>query len=702
MKKILILLLFTFLVKEASAQWTMQSYLPSYTDVVKKKGGIFVNYAVGESGTVRKSYDMMNSWSEIFTGSNFDLHSVTLHDTNNIFAGGYFGTIIKTTNAGVNWINVNPATSDIIHSICYFGLGTIIAGGQSGRVFRSTNGGTNWVSQTLPGITGNISDIESHSDSTTGFLCTGTGEVFKTTNKGLNWINTGAPSTSSYNSLEINDNHVFVGGDDGIVIWSSNLGSSWVSLVSGTTSDIISITVPIFCCTIVAACEDGSIIRTTNVGASFVTVVPPGGSSLKYNCFAYGPGGFFALGERGSVIKSTNSGANWSQVQGLTGSGSGIEQIFFPSPLTGYAVCGTAYILKTSNGGANWGSQVIGSYPMSTLYFINTLTGFAGGDNSAIDDGNAAVIEKTTNGGLNWITTAIPGSTTISTISFYDVNTGWVIAAGSTDKLLKTTNSGLNWIEISSFNQEIAEIKFVNQQTGWVLGESGTVGRTTNGGSTWQNAATLPGNLYGISFPSPTTGFICGTGGAIYRTTNSGQNWSTLTSGTINTLRDIHFSSELKGLCVGEAGTRLLTSNGGINWVLQHEQLNIHINSCYMPTTVNGYAAGSVGYISNLGGIITGLNQTLNEAPENFSLFQNFPNPFNPSTLIVFEIPVVSNVTLKIYDLSGRVISILVNEKLSAGKFSIPFEAGELSSGVYFSVLQTDNFYQANKMILVK
>ena len=338
------------------------------------------------------------------------------------------------------------------------------------------------------------------------------------------------------------------------------------------------------------------------------------------------------------------------------------------------------------------------------MFFIKKIKGFCRWNNGPINDGSAAAILKTTSGGLNWSINTIPGTVTINSFSFYDVNTGWAMAttSGSTEKLYRTTNSGNNWSEVYSFNQEIAEIKFVNQQTGWVLGENGTIGRTTNGGTTWQNAATLPGNLYGISFPVATTGFVCGTGGKIYRTTNSGQNWNLLSSGTANNLVDIHFSSDLNGLCVGESGTRLITSNGGNTWVLQQEPLNVNINTCYMPTTINGYAAGSIGYISNFGGIVTGLNQTTNEIPENFRLHQNFPNPFNPTTQIVFEIPVSTNVNLKVYDVSGRVVSVLVNETLASGKFNIPYDASELSSGIYFCVLQAGDFYRTNKMVLIK
>ncbi len=685
-------------------QWSTQLYLPTYNKVYKGVHNPAGNkyFAVGENGTVRKSNDHMNTWFELFTGTTFDLYSVAVYDTNNLLAGGDFGTLLKTTNSGINWVIINTGTSDIIRSIIYLNLNTIILGGQSGRVFRSTNGGVNWDTQTLSGSTGNVNDMRMYTNPN-AFICTGTGEVFKTTNSGINWINAGAPAASSYNSLEVLPSGILVCGNDGKIIRSTNLGTNWETLNSGTISDLNCIISP---GNIIATGKDGLIILSTNNGAAFTTVLPAMVNSPEYTCLAYGPGSsYLAFGENGNVAKSINSGLNWSHVQGLIGTGSGIEEIYFPSPLTGYAVCGTEYLLRTSNGGMNWSSQVmINTHFMNSLHFVNTLTGFAGGNNGPIFDGSAAIIEKTTNGGVTWLSTSIPGTINISSISFADIYYGWAIAttSGTAEKLFKTTNSGSNWSEVYSFNQEIAEIEFLNHQTGWVLGESGTIGRTTNGGTTWQNAATLPGNMFGINFPNQQTGFVCGTAGKIYKTTNSGQNWSLTPSGTANDLTDIHFSADMNGLCVGQTGTRLITSNGGNTWVLQQEPMNVNIKACFMPTTINGYAAGSIGYISNYGGIVTGLNHSTNEIPWNFSLQQNYPNPFNPTTEIVFEIPVSSHVDLKIFDVSGRVVKVLVNETLAIGKYNISYDASGLSSGIYFCVMQAGEFFQTNKMILIK
>jgi hypothetical protein len=87
---------------------------------------------------------------------------------------------------------------------------------------------------------------------------------------------------------------------------------------------------------------------------------------------------------------------------------------------------------------------------------------------------------------------------------------------------------------------------------------------------------------------------------------------------------------------------------------------------------------------------------------KDFHLSQNFPNPFNPSTVIGYQLPVSGNVTLKVYDLLGREAATLVDEYKPAGMHEIEFDATELTSGIYFYKLQADNYVDTKKMILLK
>ncbi len=89
--------------------------------------------------------------------------------------------------------------------------------------------------------------------------------------------------------------------------------------------------------------------------------------------------------------------------------------------------------------------------------------------------------------------------------------------------------------------------------------------------------------------------------------------------------------------------------------------------------------------------------------PEEFSLLQNYPNPFNPQTTISYSLPQTSTVTLKVYDLMGREVATLMqNERKAVGNYEILFNASNLSSGVYFYKLQTQNYMETKRMVLIK
>jgi hypothetical protein len=88
--------------------------------------------------------------------------------------------------------------------------------------------------------------------------------------------------------------------------------------------------------------------------------------------------------------------------------------------------------------------------------------------------------------------------------------------------------------------------------------------------------------------------------------------------------------------------------------------------------------------------------------PVSFSLEQNFPNPFNPTTTIGYSLAKESKVTISIYDLLGRRITILFNGIKSAGKYSMKFDGSGLPSGLYIYSMQAGNFFQTRKLLLLK
>ncbi len=97
-----------------------------------------------------------------------------------------------------------------------------------------------------------------------------------------------------------------------------------------------------------------------------------------------------------------------------------------------------------------------------------------------------------------------------------------------------------------------------------------------------------------------------------------------------------------------------------------------------------------------------GIEPVSNEIPKNYELKQNYPNPFNPVTNINFSIPSKSFIKLVIYDILGREVALLLNTELNAGKYNYDFDASNLASGVYFYRLESGDFADVKKMMLVK
>ena len=123
--------------------------------------------------------------------------------------------------------------------------------------------------------------------------------------------------------------------------------------------------------------------------------------------------------------------------------------------------------------------------------------------------------------------------------------------------------------------------------------------------------------------------------------------------------------------------------------------------------SLNAYYGDNIEYLTltDAANAIKGEPVSIDEGPElpaDFTLSQNFPNPFNPATQINFALEKPSRIKLLVYDIQGRMISALVNAQYTAGNHSITFNAGNLSSGVYIYTLTANGGTQTKFMTLVK
>jgi hypothetical protein len=171
-----------------------------------------------------------------------------------------------------------------------------------------------------------------------------------------------------------------------------------------------------------------------------------------------------------------------------------------------------------------------------------------------------------------------------------------------------------------------------------------------------------------IRFINSKTGWACGDSGNIFRTDNAGINWQKQNSGTKALLRTISIIDQ-NNLWIGcDSGKILKTTNGGITFINYNE----------------------------------------NQISNSFMLFQNYPNPFNSTSKIKYQLKTENinkkfSVKIIVYDILGKEIIILVNDKKLPGIYEVNFNSNKLSSGIYFYALFADELkVDTKKLILLK
>lgn len=285
---------------------------------------------------------------------------------------------------------------------------------------------------------------------------------------------------------------------------------------------------------------------------------------------------------------------------------------------------------------------------------------------------------------------------------------GGAIYAGTYNAIYKSTDEGDTWIPVTAImdhNDFCAFDKYNNMLLAGTSGNHSPVIYSTNAGSNWVNMQVNGG------FP---TGAFCiysepgkiyvGTALGMYISTNNGANFVNRSSGLGP---DPYVFSLVKygnTLFSGTNAWVYKTTNDGLHWdtVTFSGQTFQDVNKVLIHNN-RIYAAAYTGiWYRELSEVVTGVENPSNEIPNKFRLSQNFPNPFNPATKINYELPIVENVSLKVFDYLGKEVVSLVNEKQNAGSYSVDFNATLLSSGVYFYKLEAGSFTSVKKMTLIK
>ncbi len=589
-----VLFLFVYMSTPLFAQnfdWLWQNSYPignNYNDITLLPGGAIVG--VTDGGVVVRSTDGGTTWTVSYPDSlngNRSIYEATFLDANIGYAAGLDGLVMKTVDGGITWTQLSTGSVEDFWYIEFINTDTGYVCGTSSALFKTTNGGANWNHITVTGTSTLLYKVH-FVNASTGFIGTSSatvGRLLKTTDYGATWTNvTGYTATGTTRGIYFIDADTgYVSNSNYAILKTTNGGTSFTELGDFGTGTIYE--VKFFnASTGVASGANGEIFVTTNHGANW-TVSNIGqksnqfglglegflGSRSVQNLDGAGSNTIFAAGVAGVITKSTDLGATWLPVS-KTATVQELREITFLNENVGYAVGGSAtvadslgVILKTTNGGVNW--NVLPFNPQFRIYshwWVDENIGYIGvrGPNG---------IWKTTDGGASFVNQT-PGIGTATSIwyelEFVDANTGF--ASGSSGSLVKTTNGGTVWTDQPDGmgTSIIYGMHVFDAQNLIIAGGSSLVYRSTDGGTTFTplTAPSPSTTLYTVYFLDHNVGFVGGASGRAWKTTDGGFSWTPLTTGTTQAIIDFKFLNNDKGWMGGWTGTMLYTTDGGNSW----------------------------------------------------------------------------------------------------------------------------------------
>jgi photosystem II stability/assembly factor-like uncharacterized protein len=368
--------------------------------------------------------------------------------------------------------------------------------------------------------------------------------------------------------------------------------------------------------------------------------------NVSVRSLAYSGNNIFAGTINYGVYVSTNNGTSWNKT-------SLDDQFIYSLAVDGSNVFAGTYgngIYLSTNNGTTWTqTSLIDQYVPSLA--VSGTNIFAGVYYSGL--------YLSTDNGTSWSQTSL-NSGDVYSLSVSGTN---IFAGTYLNGVYYSTNNGITWTQTSLNNQTIYSLLIDGN------------------------------NIYAGTYYSS----------GVYLSTDIGTSWAQT---TLNNRSVYSFAINGNNILAGTDGYGVyLSTNNGTSWVQRNEGLEgVGVPFIYAFCITNNYifiGTGNSVYKRSLDEL-TDVQSTSNELPKQFSLAQNFPNPFNTSTTIHFSVPSSEFVTLKVFDVSGNEVATLINEEKPAGSYEVNFNASQLTSGVYFYTINAGSFIETKKMILMK
>lgn len=684
LKIFLSILIFTFSSFNVFSQWQFSNGPTG--------GSIFSLTKLGTNiyaGTARGVYYSTNdglNWSKISINL-YEAVGAIISQNNYMCAGTWGKGVYFSSDNGVNWAQ-SSLNSSKFNAIISGSNNTIFAGcnytvkGPISGMYASINNGVNW---SLRGLINYRIYSLALSDNK---ILAGTEDsgIYISSNNGYNWIKSNFNNVMRVSCITVNGNYIFAGATNGLYV-STDGGMNW-TLSPLSNKDVLSIETSNNI--VLAGVNYGGAYLSTDYGLSWTQIFV---NDYCVNAIKITGNKILAGTSFLGMFISLNNGSNWTKtdlsawdVYGLTANNENI-----------YAGIWAGGVYNSSNNGTEW--LPIGmntQYPTGSSY-IQCITSL---NNNIVIGTNATGILKTTNNGLNWIQTTLTSQCVLALLT-----NGDTIYAGCKNwhddgGIYKSTDGGLSW-GITSFNHNDALSILINGNKMFVGTGYYGVYYSSNNGINWVKTPfpVEQHTVYTLALKG--NNIYAGTGRSIYLSTNDGNNWSKIlsTNQAVNSI--VVYNNAVIAGTEGD-GIYVSKSNDTV-WTQKNEGLNtLKIKTlCIKDDYIFAGTLGTSVWRRWLPDIISVRSISIN-IPDKYYLFRNYPNPFNSTTIIKYQIQKSNYVEVKVYDILGKDISTLVNEKQSPGTYEVQFNGSSLPSGIYFYRLLAGDYIQIQKMLLLK
>ena len=676
-------------------------------------GTVFTaSYLATGSSFVFLSTDDGDRWTKVDLPNQY-YGSFTANKSGHVFTGAP-AAVYRSTNGGVSWqLLSNGLDNTNISALAVNANDTLFAGSSGGKsgIFRSIDNGNSW-SQVASGITVYAITIDQDGHIYAGGYYSG---VWNSTDGGDTWSPTsltgatvGTLATTATN--EVLAGLYLFGGFGGGVVRTTDGGINWTQIGlagNGVSSIIVKPATQIF-----AASQDSGVYRSTDNGTTWIHKGLSAASALAWSPAGQlyagaSSGGSMGGGSAGGVFRSSNDGDSWTKV--------GLPNTTIPAltiPAAGsskdvvFAAIDSVVFRSTDKGNA-W--LRTGLLPHQGLYSLGLQSLFTGSSGSIFAGTMQWGIYRTTDQGTSWAQVGLNGETVYS---FLEYPAGRIYASANSFVYV-STDGGSSWSATGgslpgSWLSSLAKNSSGDIFVGMVnKSDTAYVCRSTDNGQTWMQTTMTSYPVMALVITGGDT-ILAGcaaffSGGGVFRSTNNGATWTDVSSGLVN--RDI------RALIRNSIGHTFAATANGVYRSTNNGDLWEPVSTGLTFPIVQSLALNSNGELfagTTWGGVLrtiqstTSVREAGHEMPLSYGLEQNYPNPFNPTTVISYQVSAVSSVRLAVYDLLGREVAVLVNEKKAPGSYEVRFDGSGLASGVYLYRLTAGTFFQARKLLILK